>query len=95
MATEYLMPKLAMAMNEGTIAQWIAQEGDHLNAGDPIMVVETEKVAYDLESPASGYLHITIGEGETVPVDSPIAMLAEDEAELAALQTGGSSAPFG
>jgi pyruvate/2-oxoglutarate dehydrogenase complex dihydrolipoamide acyltransferase (E2) component len=86
MAKDYVMPKLAMAMNEGTIAKWVVEEGAHINQGEILMVVETEKVTYDLESPDTGYFHIIVGEGETVPVETVIGQFAQDEAELAKLQ---------
>ncbi len=86
MAKDYVMPKLAMAMNEGTIAKWVIEEGSLINQGEIIMVVETEKVTYDLESPETGYFHIIVGEGETVPVETVIGQFAQDEAELAKLQ---------
>jgi len=86
MAKDYVMPKLAMAMNEGTVAKWVVKEGSLINQGEIIMVVETEKVTYDLESPDTGYFHIIVGEGETVPVETVIGQFAQDEAELAKLQ---------
>lgn len=77
MANNYVMPKLAMAMNEGTINEWLVKEGEYVEQGAPIMVVETEKVSYDLESPSSGYLHILVAEGETVLCEVPIAQFME------------------
>jgi pyruvate dehydrogenase E2 component (dihydrolipoamide acetyltransferase) len=88
MAKDYVMPKLAMAMNEGTVNEWLFKEGEYVEEGAPIAVVETEKVSYDVESPYSGYLHIIVAEGETVPVEVPIALFAETEEECAALSTG-------
>lgn len=70
--TEYLMPKLAMAMNEGTIAQWLVPDGTLLKAGDPLATIETEKVAYDVESPYDGYFFASAQEGETHDCDSLI-----------------------
>jgi pyruvate/2-oxoglutarate dehydrogenase complex dihydrolipoamide acyltransferase (E2) component len=79
MITEFVMPKLAMAMNEGTVNEWLAQEGDYVEKGMPVAVVETEKVSYDIESPHAGYLHILVPEGATVDVEAPIAEFASDE----------------
>jgi pyruvate/2-oxoglutarate dehydrogenase complex dihydrolipoamide acyltransferase (E2) component len=79
MITEFVMPKLAMAMNEGTVNEWLAQEGDYVEKGTPVAVVETEKVSYDIETPFSGYLHILVPEGTTVDVEKPIAQFASDE----------------
>ncbi len=87
MAKDYVMPKLAMGMNEGTVNEWLFKEGEYIAEGDPIAVVETEKVSYDVESPVSGYLHIIVAAGETVPVEVTIAQLAESEEECAALNT--------
>ena len=89
MAIDYTMPKLAMAMNEGVINQWLVEEGAYVEKGQELATVETEKVAYDVESPEAGYLHIVVAEGETVPCETLIARFAETEAELATLQSAG------
>jgi pyruvate/2-oxoglutarate dehydrogenase complex dihydrolipoamide acyltransferase (E2) component len=86
MAKDYVMPKLAMAMNEGTVNEWLAEEGGFINKGDIIATIETEKVAYDLEAPESGYLHIILPVGETVDCGTLIGQFAESEDELQALQ---------
>lgn len=70
--TDYIMPKLAMAMNEGTIAQWLVADGSYVNAGDPLATIETEKVAYDVESPHDGYFFAVAKEGETFACDALI-----------------------
>ena len=92
MANNYVMPKLAMAMNEGTINEWLVKEGEYVEEGAPIMVVETEKVSYDLESPSSGYLHILVAEGETVLCEVPIAQFMESEDACVADTTQGALA---
>jgi len=100
MIKDFLMPKLAMAMNEGTINAWLVEEGAWVEKGAMLVEVETEKVAYEVESPLEGFVHITVAAGETVPVESPIARFASDEAayqsisgdETAADSTGASAA---
>ncbi|MCX2972077.1 2-oxo acid dehydrogenase subunit E2 [Halieaceae bacterium IMCC8485] len=87
MAIDYTMPKLAMAMNEGVINQWLVEEGAYVEKGQDLATVETEKVAYDVESPEAGYFHILVAEGEAVPCDTLIAQFAETEEELATLQS--------
>ena len=82
MAIDYVMPKLAMAMNEGTVNEWLVKEGEYIEEGAAIAVVETEKVSYDVESPRSGYLHIIVAQGETVPVEVTIAQFADTAEEL-------------
>jgi pyruvate dehydrogenase E2 component (dihydrolipoamide acetyltransferase) len=94
MAKDYVMPKLAMAMNEGTVNEWLFKEGEYVEERAPIAVVETEKVSYDVESPESGYLHIIVAAGETVPVEVTIAQFAATEEECAALNVAaGAAAP--
>ncbi|KPK55617.1 MAG: 2-oxo acid dehydrogenase [Thiotrichales bacterium SG8_50] len=86
MAKDYVMPKLAMAMNEGTITEWLVEEGTYVEKGAIISTIETEKVAYDLEAPESGYLHIVLPMGETADCGTLIGQFAESEDELASLQ---------
>lgn len=88
MSHEYVMPKLAMAMNEGTISEWLVDSGQKVERGELLATVETEKVAYDLESPASGFFVITVPTGVTVPVESPIGLFFETEADLTAHRNG-------
>jgi len=88
MAIDYLMPKLAMAMNEGTVNEWLAAEGDYVEQGQLLATVETEKVSYDVESPDAGYLHIVVPAGETVDCETLLAQFAGDEDELQQLQNG-------
>jgi pyruvate dehydrogenase E2 component (dihydrolipoamide acetyltransferase) len=82
MATPYVMPKLAMAMNEGTIAEWLVSHGDKVEKGQPLASVETEKVAYDVESPESGYLCIILAQGETVPCEELVAYFCDTPEEV-------------
>ena len=92
MATNYLMPKLAMGMNEGTVVEWLAAEGQQVERGAPLMQVETEKVAYDVEAPVAGWFHIVVPAGETVPVESVIGQFAASAEEYAAITGGGVTA---
>ncbi len=82
-AKEFVMPKLAMGMNEGTVQQWLVKEGEFVEAGTQIASMETEKVAYDLEAPESGYYKPIVEGGTTVPVETPIAYYADSVEELA------------
>ena len=85
MAKNVVMPKLAMAMNEGTITSWMFAEGDQVTKGEILLEIETEKVSYEIEAIGDGLLHIEVPAGETVPVEALIGYLAEDAAELASL----------
>jgi len=93
MAIDYSMPKLAMAMNEGTVNEWLVAEGDYVEKGQLLATIETEKVAYDVESPDAGYFHIVVPVGETVDCEVMVGQFAASEAELAELQAGAGAAP--
>ena len=88
MATDYVMPKLAMGMNEGTIIEWLVTEGQQVERGAPLMQVETEKVVYDVEAPVAGWFHIAVAAGETVPAESVIGQFAGSAEEYAEISGG-------
>jgi pyruvate/2-oxoglutarate dehydrogenase complex dihydrolipoamide acyltransferase (E2) component len=70
------MPKLADTLVEGTIGQWHKQVGEQVAVGEPLASIETDKVTTDLTSPAAGTLvEVLVAEGDTVPVETPIARI--------------------
>jgi pyruvate dehydrogenase E2 component (dihydrolipoamide acetyltransferase) len=72
-STDFVMPKLGLTMTEGTIARWDVAPGKSFAQGDIILVVETDKIAYDVEAPAPGVLQeVLVAAGNTVPVGTPI-----------------------
>jgi pyruvate/2-oxoglutarate dehydrogenase complex dihydrolipoamide acyltransferase (E2) component len=76
------MPKLAMAMNEGTVVEWLVDDCTFVESAQPLAAIETEKVAYDVESPEAGYFKHVIPEGETVDCDVIIGVFADAPEEL-------------
>jgi len=86
MATEIKMPRVGMAVADATIIEWQFKEGDQVEERQIVVVIETEKVRTDVESPVSGFLHIMMNEGETAPAGQVIGMLAESKEALAKLQ---------
>ena len=86
MAEKIVMPKLAMAMKNGKVVEWKVEEGGRVEKGQIVMVIETEKVSYEVESPAEGYLHKLVALKQKIPVNETVALLAETEEELARLQ---------
>lgn len=74
--TDIVMPKFGWTMEEGTITQWYVSQGDHVTKGQPLFVVETEKVNTDVEAPASGVLAAIVAPvGSLVPVGALVARL--------------------
>ncbi|XP_078156870.1 2-oxoacid dehydrogenases acyltransferase family protein [Carex rostrata] len=89
---EIFMPALSSTMTEGKIISWLKSEGDRLSKGDSVVVVESDKADMDVESFHDGILAaIVVPEGSSAPVGSPIALLAESEAEVALAKSQASS----
>ena len=81
MAENIVVPKLGLIMEEATVLEWKAQEGDSVNKGDLILVIESDKTAYDMQAFASGILHIIASEGAVVPVGDVLGQIAESKEE--------------
>ena len=100
MAIEIKMPALSPTMTTGTLAKWLFGEGDHVNSGDVIAEIETDKATMEVESVDDGILaKIFVDAGtENVAVGAVIAVLAEDgetasDVAKASLQEPASPAP--
>lgn len=75
---EVKMPKLGLTMTKGTIKKWLKTEGDRVGKGEPLFVIETEKISSTVESPATGYLlKILAQAGVTLPVGALVAYIGE------------------
>jgi pyruvate/2-oxoglutarate dehydrogenase complex dihydrolipoamide acyltransferase (E2) component len=68
MSVDVILPALDSLMEKGTIVQWIKADGERVEKGQPIAVIETEKVTAEIESPASGILKVACPVGSTVAV---------------------------
>ncbi len=78
MAIDILMPQLGLTMNEGTITEWVKKEGDTVSRGDIVFYVENDKAVVPYEAQRDGTLaKILIQTGQTVPVGTKVAILAE------------------
>ncbi len=78
MASEVLLPKQGNTVESCIILEWKKAEGDVVAAGEPIVEVETDKATFDVESTVDGVLlSKLVGEGDDVPVLSPIAVIGE------------------
>lgn len=83
MAKEVIMPKVDMDQETGTVVEWRKKNGEYVNPGDVLLVIETDKVAVDVESPGSGVLQgISFGPGDVVPIGTVIAYLLAEGEEL-------------
>ncbi len=70
------MPMLGEVMEEGRIVAWLKEEGDSVKRGENLLEVETDKAVMEVESTVTGVLKkILVAEGETVPVNEPLALI--------------------
>lgn len=75
----FTMPKWGIEMEEGVIREWHANVGDKVNEGDIFVVIETDKIANDVELEFSSTLRWRLeGEGDTYPVGALISIFAEE-----------------
>lgn len=92
-----LMPQAGNTMEEGRILSWKVKVGDRVTAGQIICEIETDKASIEFEAPEAGRIaRIVAPENSVIPVKQPIAVLAENDADVdAALGAGGSPASGG
>ncbi|MFF2456878.1 dihydrolipoamide acetyltransferase family protein [Peribacillus simplex] len=83
MAVEVVMPKLGMAMKEGTVSLWSKAVGDSVEKGEAIASINSEKIEMDIESPAEGtILNIAVQEGQGVPPGTVICHIGNPNEEI-------------
>jgi pyruvate dehydrogenase E2 component (dihydrolipoamide acetyltransferase)/2-oxoglutarate dehydrogenase E2 component (dihydrolipoamide succinyltransferase) len=86
MAVEIVVPKLGMGMGDVTMVEWKAQEGEKVEKGNVVLVIETEKTEWNVEAGASGFLHILVKEGVKAKIGQVVGLIAETGEELEKLQ---------
>lgn len=79
MPVEILMPRVAPAMQDGTVVVWRKQEGDTVKAGEIVVEITAEKASAEVEAQAEGVLYKILAEpGDVVPVYKPLAVIRLD-----------------
>ena len=82
MAELVTMPKLGFDMAEGTLVRWVKAEGESVQKGDVIAEIETDKATVEVESSFSGVMYRHLEDEDTaLPVNAPIAVIAEEGEE--------------
>src|SRR2546430_9026319 len=85
MPVSVTMPRLGESVTEGTVTRWLKQEGERVEADEPLLEVSTDKVDTEIPSPAAGVLtRIVVREDETAEVGSELAVIDGDGAGPAA-----------
>jgi 2-oxoglutarate dehydrogenase E2 component (dihydrolipoamide succinyltransferase) len=76
MATNVVMPQMGESVTEGTVTRWIKKVGDAVDRDEPLFEISTDKVDAEIPSPVAGVLlEIKVTEGQTVDVDTVVALI--------------------
>ncbi len=93
MATRVDMPQLGLTMETGTILRWLVGEGEAVEKGKPVVLIQTDKVEYEVEAPAAGTVLKVVGkEGAELPVGTLMAVLGQPGEDISAV-VGAAPAP--
>src|SRR3954468_8894514 len=85
---DVVMPQMGVSVSEGTITKWLKQEGEQVEADEPLLEISTDKVDTEVPSPGSGTLtQILVQEGATVDVGTKLAVIGGEEGGTSAAPT--------
>jgi pyruvate dehydrogenase E2 component (dihydrolipoamide acetyltransferase) len=88
MAVEVILPKIDEAMTQGTILEWKKQDGERVEKGDILYILETEKVTWEVEAPESGILsRMEFAAGDVVRVGTVVARIVGESESIPAGET--------
>ncbi len=94
MSVSVTMPRLGESVSEGTVTRWLKNEGDRVEADEPLLEVSTDKVDTEIPAPASGVLSsIKVGEDETVEVGAELATIDDGRGGRPTSSDGGQDRP--
>src|SRR5689334_284794 len=94
MPVSVTMPRLGESVTEGTVTRWLKQEGERVEADEPLLEVSTDKVDTEIPSPAAGVLtRIVVGEDETADVGSELAVISGDGEDAGSAEPAPAAAP--
>jgi pyruvate dehydrogenase E2 component (dihydrolipoamide acetyltransferase) len=76
MAVDVIMPQMGESIFEGTITRWLKKAGDHVERDEPLFEISTDKVDAEIPAPSAGVLkEIKVTEGQTVPIQTVVAVI--------------------
>ncbi len=91
---DVLMPQMGESIAEGTVSKWLKQVGDPVKRDEPLFEISTDKVDAEIPSPAAGVLaEVKVQQGQTVPVQTLVAVIETDAGATAAAAPAAPPAP--
>jgi pyruvate/2-oxoglutarate dehydrogenase complex dihydrolipoamide acyltransferase (E2) component len=95
MVHEVRMPVLSQSMIQGRVVEWLLKEGEKVDKGALLVVVESDKATHELEAAEAGILDkILVEEGAEVDVDTVLALIAEADGQVTTQEPPRSSPAF-
>ena len=92
MPTDVMMPQMGESIAEGTIVRWIKRVGESVDRDEPLFEISTDKVDAEIPSPAAGVLaEIRVQAGDTVPINSVVAVIGQAGETVAAPESESAS----
>jgi pyruvate/2-oxoglutarate dehydrogenase complex dihydrolipoamide acyltransferase (E2) component len=85
---EVILPKTGIYEGDVTLVEWLVDEGSHVSAGDPLFVMETDKVEMEVEADVDGWIHREAEAGLEAPIGTRIGILVATAEELRAAVGG-------
>jgi len=91
---DVLMPQMGESIAEGTLSKWLKKVGDEVKRDEPLFEISTDKVDAEIPAPTAGVLaEIKVQEGQTVPVQTLVAVIETDKAAASTAAPAAASAP--
>ena len=91
---DVLMPQMGESIAEGTLSKWLKQVGDEVKRDEPLFEISTDKVDAEIPAPNAGVLaEIKVQEGQTVPVQTLVAVIETDKSAATAAPAAAPAAP--
>jgi 2-oxoglutarate dehydrogenase E2 component (dihydrolipoamide succinyltransferase) len=85
MAVDVIMPQMGESIFEGTITRWLKKPGDRVERDEPLFEISTDKVDAEIPAPSAGVLQeIKVNEGQTVPIQTVVAVIDAAGSQAAA-----------
>jgi len=91
---DVLMPQMGESIAEGTVSKWLKKMGDQVKRDEPLFEISTDKVDAEIPAPAAGVLaEIRVQEGQTVPVQTLVAVIETEKGAVASPPATASAPP--
>ena len=91
--TKVIMPQMGESIFEGTLTKWLKKKGDRVERDEPLFEISTDKIDTEIPSPAAGVVQdILVKEGETVQINTVVAVIGDGSGSASSSPSDSSSA---